>query len=124
MAPFGARVVLLGALDAQALQERYSNAGLLFWPGVNEAFGVTYLEAQAAGIPVVAQDRPGVRDVVAGPHPAVSEGPEAMAARLAALLQDTDARRAAGTTARHAMRDHHLLGTAARTLGAVLEAAL
>ncbi|WP_415404326.1 glycosyltransferase [Tateyamaria sp. SN3-11] len=123
MAPFGGRVALLGALDADAVQARYAKASLLFWPGVNEAFGMTYLEAQAAGLPVVAQDRPGVRDVVTGPQPDVAQGPTAMAARLAALLQDRDARGAAGATARQAVKAHHLLGSAAKTLRTVLETA-
>ncbi len=45
-------------------------AGLLFgsdlyvWPGCGEAYGLSYLEAQAAGLPVVAQATAGVPEVV------------------------------------------------------------
>ncbi|WP_366141213.1 glycosyltransferase [uncultured Tateyamaria sp.] len=121
MMPFGARVQMLGALGADALQDRYEHARLLFWPGVNEAFGYAYLEAQAAGLPVVAQDRPGVRDVVAGMQPAMSEGPDAMALRLTGLLSDTDAVQTLGAAARGKVAVHHLLPVAARTLRTALE---
>ena len=117
MAPFGDRVRFLGALDAPALAAAYQNASLLLWPGVNEAFGMTYLEAQACGLPVVAQDRPGVCDVLApAPYPAVDAGPAALAARITTLLGNTTARHAAGDAARAHIAAHHLLGAASATL--------
>nr|WP_299551095.1 glycosyltransferase family 4 protein [uncultured Tateyamaria sp.] len=116
MAPFGARVRMLGALPAEELQQHYERARLLFWPGVNEAFGYAYLEAQATGLPVVAQDRPGVRDVVAGMQPAVSDGPHAMAARLTDMLTDRAALKHLGTQARARVSQQHLLPAAAATL--------
>ncbi len=121
MAPFGARVRMLGACDAGALRHQYGRAAVLFWPGVNEAFGLTYLEAQAAGVPVVAQDRPGVRDVVAGVQPPVDDGPAAMAAHLERLLRDRAARAQAGAEARAQVGAAHLLGHAAARLNTVLE---
>ncbi|MCK4713692.1 MAG: glycosyltransferase family 4 protein, partial [Marinosulfonomonas sp.] len=63
-APLAPRVTFLGQLDQTALAAAYQDACAFLWPGVNEAFGMVYLEAQAAGVPVVAQNRPGVRDVV------------------------------------------------------------
>jgi len=121
MAPFGNRVTLLGALDAQALAARYGHASLLLWPGVNEAFGLTYLEAQAAGVPVIAQDRPGVRDVVTGPLIGIGGGAEAMAARITTLLTDAKVRRDAGRQARQVIAERHLLNVAARTLEQTVE---
>nr|WP_299045264.1 glycosyltransferase family 4 protein [uncultured Tateyamaria sp.] len=123
MAPFGDRVRLLGALTSDALNERYATARLLFWPGVNEAFGYAYLEAQAAGLPVVAQDRPGVRDVVSGIQPAVPDGADAMAARLTAYLQDPALVETAGAEARDMVSAQHLLPTAATVLRQAIEAA-
>ncbi len=117
MRPHGDAVRFLGALDATAIQGLYQTASVLFWPGVNEAFGLTYLEAQAAGIPVVAQDRPGVREVLTpGTYPAPEDGPVALAAQLQALIQDPAARKAAGAAARDMVTQHHLLPAAARTL--------
>ncbi|MEL6451142.1 MAG: glycosyltransferase [Pseudomonadota bacterium] len=123
MARFGDRVRLLGALDGDALAAAYRRASLFLWPGVNEAFGLVYLEARAAGLPVVAQDRPGVRDVVTGAQPQVSAGPGAMAAMITTLLRDDSARWAAGQAARQAVAARHLIGPAADTLTAVLEGA-
>lgn len=117
MAPFGGRVRFLGALSADDLTAAYTRAGLFFWPGVNEAFGMSYLEAQAAGLPVVAQDRPGVRDVLApGPYPGLRDGNAPLAARIAYLLETPDARAAAGAAGREMVQERHLLPAAQATL--------
>ncbi|WP_415919745.1 glycosyltransferase family 4 protein [Tateyamaria sp. SN6-1] len=121
MAPFGERVTLHGACDAQALSRYYARARGLLWPGVNEAFGMVYLEAQAAGVPVIAQDRPGVRDVVAGTHPAPDAGVGPLARTLAALVRDKDAAAQAGAAARDKVAAFHLLPAAARTLHQTLQ---
>ncbi|WP_328586504.1 glycosyltransferase family 4 protein [Sulfitobacter sp. EhC04] len=124
MAPFGDKVRFLGALTDDALNDAYARASLLFWPGVNEAFGLTYLEAQAAGLPVVAQDRPGVRDVLApGTYPAPEAGAAALARRVRELLANPDLRQAARTSARDHIADHHLLPAATQCLRAGLSAA-
>jgi hypothetical protein len=121
MAPFGARVRMLGALDAEALSALYAQARLLLWPGVNEAFGLTYLEAQAAGVPVVAQDRPGVRDVVFCPLSRVDDGAAALATQVEMLCTDPAARQRVGMQARNHVAAHHLLGSATAELNMTLE---
>ncbi len=114
LAPFGNRVRFLGQLDRGGLHAAYARAGLFFWPGVNEAFGMVFLEAQAAGLPVVAQDRPGVRDVLlSGTHPAPEAGPQALAGALERLMGDAALRRSLGDEARRRVERDHLL-TAAR----------
>ena len=121
MAPFGQAVTFLGEMDQSALAQTYANSALLLWPGVNEAFGLIYLEAQSHGLPVVAQNRPGVCDVLApGAYPDVADGPEALAATLMKLLADADQRRALGQAARAHVENHHLLPAAAKTLAAGL----
>ncbi len=85
MEPFGARVRFLGRLDAEGMADAYCHASLLVWPGVNEAIGLVYLEAQAAGIPVLAQDRPGLCDVLAPGTPAPD--PDGGAGEMAHALQ-------------------------------------
>lgn len=118
LAPVAAQTRHLGALDADGMQAAYAQASILLWPGVNEAFGMVYLEAQAAGLAVVAQDRPGVREVLApgSPRPAPETGAEGLAAALARLLHDPALRRAEGEAARRHVAAHHLLPAAARTL--------
>jgi glycosyltransferase involved in cell wall biosynthesis len=124
MALFGSRVRMAGQLDEAGLADLYRTASLMFWPGVNEAFGLAYLEAQSAGVPVVAQDRPGVRDVVVGLQPEVEAGPQAMATRIVDLLTNETKRRDAGAQARAVICRDHLLGPAAATLSAALEATI
>ncbi len=43
----------------------YAAADLYLWPAINEAYGMAFLEAQAAGLPVVAGRTGGVPAVVA-----------------------------------------------------------
>ena len=123
MAGLRGEVQFLGALDSNALANIYAQASLLIWPGVNEAFGMVYLEAQAAGLPVVAQNRPGVREVLApAPYPSVEDGPQGLA-EMAQGLRASPAKRAeAGAAARAWIQAHHLRPQAARTLQAGLAA--
>jgi glycosyltransferase involved in cell wall biosynthesis len=53
-APFGNRVHWLGALPETALPPVYAACDWLVWPAINEAIGMALLEAQAAGLPVIA----------------------------------------------------------------------
>ena len=54
------RVRFAGALPREALPALYAGADLYLWPAINEAYGMTFLEAQAAGLPVVAGRTGGV----------------------------------------------------------------
>jgi len=114
MAPYGDRVQFLGALDGNGLALAYRSAGAFIWPGVDEAFGMVYLEAQAHGLPVIAQNRPGVRDVLyPNDYPLVDAG----AVGLAAFARDT---MPDPTDIRDHIARHHLLPAAAQTLRAGL----
>ncbi len=113
MAPFRSKVRFLGQLDRDALQGVYEKSSLLVWPGVNEAYGMIYLEAQASGVPVVAQDRPGVRDVLApSDYPSVDAGPEGLAVRIRALLDDLPRRLSLGEMARAHVSTRHMMPAA------------
>ncbi len=115
MAPHKDRVSFLGQLPREALQRHYQTASMLIWPGVNEAYGMIYLEAQAAGVPVVAQDRPGVRDVVApSDHPTPEDGPIGLAKRAQRFLDDPPARHQEAATARAYVGQRHLMDGATR----------
>ncbi len=120
MAPFGERVQFLGQLNAEGMTVAYSRARVFFWPGVNEAFGMVYLEAQAHGAPVVAQDRPGVRDVVATKGLVPDETSESLAAALLAVLNDAETHTQRAQDARDLVQNHHLLAAARRTVWDVL----
>ncbi|MCP5071846.1 MAG: glycosyltransferase [Rhodobacteraceae bacterium] len=102
-ADYERRVTFVGLLDSDGVAEQMSQAAALVWPGVNEAFGMVYLEAQSHGLPVIAQDRPGVRDVISpesqSPPP---DDPRAFAKaidRMLSRLQDQKVEQ-------HAIRDY------------------
>ncbi|UHD44233.1 glycosyltransferase [Aureimonas altamirensis] len=63
--PFGDRVAFLRQGDAAMLGALYRRSDLMVWPGVNEAFGMAYLEAAASGCPSLAMAYGGVGEVVA-----------------------------------------------------------
>jgi glycosyltransferase involved in cell wall biosynthesis len=60
----GERIVWHGAKDREAIAALLSESAVYVWPGCGEAYGLAYLEAQAAGLPVVAQAVAGVPEVV------------------------------------------------------------
>ncbi|MGE4219816.1 MAG: glycosyltransferase family 4 protein [Alphaproteobacteria bacterium] len=55
----------LGALAEPAMGRFLTACDLYAWPAIGEAYGMAILEAQAAGLPVVAADRPGIAAMVA-----------------------------------------------------------
>jgi glycosyltransferase involved in cell wall biosynthesis len=66
LAPAGPeRLRFAGALGAERLAAAYVASDIMVWPAINEAYGMALLEAQAAGLPVVAGDSPGVASIVA-----------------------------------------------------------
>lgn len=59
------RVVMVGAVSHQELPAYYSAADVFVSPAVGqESFGLVLVESMAAGVPVVATDIPGYREVV------------------------------------------------------------
>lgn len=83
-------VELLGLLPDAELVGRYRSAWVFCAPAVGgESFGLVLLEAMAAGLPVVASDIPGYREV-AGPGAILvpPRDPPKLAAELSSLLED------------------------------------
>lgn len=120
-APFGDRVRFRGRLGEAELNQAYSEADLLVWPGVGEAFGMAYLEARALGTPVLAEDRPGVRSVLGDDgFRAPPDDATAFGAALAQALWDPVELRARGQAARAGVLARHSLSAAADTLSAAL----
>ena len=119
-APLAPRVRFLGAeADPARLRRAMEAADLLVWPGVNEGFGMVYLEAQAAGLPALAEDRPGPRHVLPGPPAGLPLPPPGDPAAFAATLAALDADRARlaalrGTVRAHAEARHGLEAASAR----------
>ncbi|TCL01516.1 glycosyltransferase involved in cell wall biosynthesis [Shimia isoporae] len=116
MEPFGGRVRFLGALDPDGMHQAYRRSRVFLWPGVNEAFGMVYLEAQAVGVPVVAQDRPGVNEVVTPEGLCAADDPEALAGAVSHLLNDNAYHSTRALAAREHISSRHLMGAARQTL--------
>jgi glycosyltransferase involved in cell wall biosynthesis len=95
------RVALLGAVPPERLPAIYLGADLFAFPGLGEALGLVYLEAAAAGLPVVACQGPGPAAMVA-PGGGVLSAPTApaFADALTGLLADPARRAALGAAAR------------------------
>ncbi len=60
----GDAIEFTGYLGGDELVEMLNRAHLLFNPSPKEGWGLTVIEANACGVPVVASDRPGLRDSV------------------------------------------------------------
>jgi glycosyltransferase involved in cell wall biosynthesis len=101
--PIQDRVQWLGQKSQAEIAELLSTAWVYVWPGHGEAYGLAYLEAQAAGAPVVAEAVAGVPEAVADGRSGVLTPPEdagATARAIEHLLQDADQRRRLGQGAR------------------------
>lgn len=123
-ARFGDRVRLPGALPAAALPSVYAAADLYVWPACNEAYGMALLEAQAAGVPVVAGAEGGVADVVVHDRAGLlvePRQPAAMASAVRALLTDPARRRSMGRAAQTRVVDWHDCRVAQKRLAEALD---
>ena len=121
LATLGPRVAWLGVQEVDALPGLYAAADAYLWPAVNEAYGMAFLEAQAAGLPVVAGRAGGVADVVGETGILTPAGDlAAFAEAVARLLDDEARRRALGARAQARVRREHGLERAARVLDRAL----
>lgn len=120
------RVRFLGTVPHAELPALYASADLYLWPAINEAYGMAFLEAQAAGLPVVAGRTGGVPSVVGdgvtGVLTPVGDA-EAFADAVARLLDaPAERRRLSAAATRRIITQHderaasHALAAALRTL--------
>ncbi|MCH8197886.1 MAG: glycosyltransferase [Proteobacteria bacterium] len=117
------RVRFTGRLGAKELAPLYGASDVFVWPAVNEAFGMAILEAQAAGLPVVAGNSHGVRDIVRDGetgHLTPEGDAPAFAAALSGLLDDPARRAAMARCALFSVGETHDIAGAADTLNAAL----
>lgn len=119
------RVRFLGLVQPEVMPALYSACDLLVWPAVNEAYGMVLLEAQAAGLPVVAGRSPGVENVVAEGVTGYlcDPGLATFAASVREILTQTASRAAMGEAAPRMVAENHSLKAAARRLNSILEEA-
>jgi glycosyltransferase involved in cell wall biosynthesis len=117
------RVIFAGVMGRDDLPACYSAADIMVWPAVNEAYGMAMLEAQAAGLPVVAGRTGGVpdvvRDEVTGVLCPVGDS-NAFAGAVAALLDAPARRERMRRAALSATADENDITVAARQLGKIM----
>lgn len=87
-------VTLLGEVpDDEAVRREYAAADVFCLPSLQEGFGIAYLEAMAAGLPVVALDVAAVPEIVGDAGVLLPPGDEtALADALINLLKNKDLR--------------------------------
>ncbi len=117
------KIVLAGALSPAELPIIYAACDLYLWPGVGEAYGMAYLEAQAAGLPVVAGNERGVPDVVCHDRTGLLTPPgddAAFAAATRRLLDDDGLRHKLSKGASSFVNQERTVAAAAGIIGEAL----
>ncbi|WP_312223118.1 glycosyltransferase family 4 protein [Rhizobium rhizoryzae] len=122
-----ARISFLGQLQPQQIADHLARASIYVWPGHGEAYGLAYLEAQAAGVPVIAEETAGVPEVVSHGETGLltkSSDPEDYANAIRLLLRDDDLRSKLAENARQRAERVHSLEAAAGRLASILRSNL
>ncbi len=122
MAP--GRAVFLGKLDDSQLADVYAACDMLVWPAVDEAFGMSLLEAQAGGLPIIAGKQRGVPDIVSPGVTGLLPPPndtDAFAAAIRRLLGDDDLRQSLSRAAVSRVREQFDVPRAAAEIDRTLQ---
>jgi glycosyltransferase involved in cell wall biosynthesis len=117
------RIVWHGERNQSEIAALLSRGGIYVWPGCGEAYGLAYLEAQAAGLPVVAQAIAGVPEVVIDGYTGLLSAPGDVAAyadAIRVLLIDPERRAVLARNARQFVERERSLGMAAARLFSIL----
>ncbi len=121
----GAAATFTGALpDAADLAAWYRRAAIFCLPSVQEGFGIVFLEAMAAGLPIVATTAAAVPEVVPASQAGLLAPPgdvQALAAALAELLERPALRAAFGAYGREHVQRYDWSHVARRFLAAVAD---
>ncbi len=98
------RVLFLGFLSPEDLSKAYRTAEIFVSPATTgESFGIVLLEAMASGVPIVASDIPGYRQVMENGREGLfarPEDPEDLANKIVYLLRHPEEARAMGQRGR------------------------
>jgi glycosyltransferase involved in cell wall biosynthesis len=126
LAPLGAQAFFVGAVQEEAVPDLLGAADLMIWPALDEAYGMALLEAQAAGVPVIAGRNPGTAGIVTDGITGLLAPPgdvAALTSRIAFLLDNPNRRNAFGEAAQRHVAARYDLPAAATRLGLILRQA-
>lgn len=116
-------VYFSGASSQREMPTHLGASAILAWPGIGEAYGLVYLEAQAAGMAVVACSDRGVPDVVRDGETALLSAPgdaAAYAENLRRVVTDEALREKLGANAQAFVKSERSVAVAADTLKRIL----
>lgn len=119
----GRRLTWHGEATPARIAKLMAQSALYVWPGNGEAYGLAYLEAQAAGLPVVAQRIAGVPEAVLDGVTAFLTPPGdagAFARAIEMLLTDRHRRAEMAAAARRFVAAERTLDRAARRIDEIL----
>jgi len=117
------QIIWHGRLQRLEIAALLSRSSVYVWPGCGEAYGLAYLEAQAAGLPVVAYKTAGVPEVVDHGYSGflTPDGDdEAFAAQIRKLIEDEQACKRMSAQARSYVKAKHTIEQAGKTLNTLL----
>lgn len=105
----GEKIIFAGAVSAGELPEYFQLADVFAMPSTGEGFGIVYLEAAAAGLPVIAANRDGSRDALADGRIGVLIDPDDTTALADAVVAGLAGHIPAGTDAVRRFEFPHFL---------------
>lgn len=104
------RFIFLGQVDKDQMVKLYQNATLFVLPSYHEGLPGVLLEAMSCGLPVIATDVRGNRDLVSNGENGVivpSRAPKKMAEAISILLKDKKLRKKLGKNARKTIEENY-----------------
>ncbi len=119
------RLCFLGQRSQTEIRSWLSACDLFLWPAINEAYGMALLEAQAAGLPVIAGTSDGVAEIVQHNKTGLlvpTHDVLAFTEAIVTLLADLQKRAGMGMAARHKAQNIHDISSAAVRLHQILQA--
>ncbi|MDX2320194.1 MAG: glycosyltransferase family 4 protein [Moritella sp.] len=122
-----AHVKFSGALENSRIRQLLPHFELLVWPAINEALGMIFLEAQQAGVAVVAGDQGGVSSIVKNNVTGVlvdAYSASEMAVTVDSLLTNKAQLKAMKQAAKHYVVQHHSIAASARQLKHIIQDAI
>jgi len=122
-AAIGQRCHWLGQLDHGPVLNILNASDLYLWPGINEAYGLSLLEAQACGLPAVTGRRPGPAAIVKHQYSGLltAEGDrEAFSSACRKILTNPALRQQFSSHARNKIIQQHSLQQAVSNLAAAI----
>jgi glycosyltransferase involved in cell wall biosynthesis len=113
----------LGDVDMDTLAAEYNGADVFCLPSSQEGFGIVFLEAMAAGKPIVAARASAVPEVVCDGLLIEPENPEAFADAFFRLFRDPDLRHSLGSSGRRNVEKFEMRRVAGEFLAEIAKVA-